>query len=248
MDAAVRIERVYRKVRLSRSLHGILRENMRRTRPAFALLLILLAVVAGPAAAQQSSPPAARRGKDTARATAVLVNEDLVEDRASPVLGNPQGDVTMVEFFDYRCPFCKLMAPKLLRLIAADPQLRLVMKEYPILSPQSVTAARAALVASRHGRYAAFHQAMYRLDGPFDEAKLLDVAKQVGLDPAVVRKEMSAPWIDAELRRNLALGQIIGITGTPAFVVDHKLLLGAVPLSTLRRLIADERKTSGAGK
>ena len=219
-----------------------------RARPRLLPFLALLVLVASPAAAQQSSNPPARRDKNEARAVAVLVNEDLVEDRASPVLGNPQGDVTMVEFFDYRCPFCKLMAPKLLRLIAADPQLRLVMKEYPILSPQSVTAARVALVASRHGRYAAFHRAMYGLDGPFDESKLLDVAKQVGLDPAVVRKEMNVPWIDAELRRNLALGQIIGITGTPTFVVDHKLLLGAVPLSTLKRLIADERKTNGAGK
>ena len=211
-------------------------------------LLGLLILAASPAAAQQSSAPPARHDKNEARAVAVLVNEDLVEDRASPVLGNPQGDVTMVEFFDYRCPFCKLMAPKLLRLIAADPQLRLVMKEYPILSPQSVTAARVALVASRHGRYAAFHQAMYGLDGPFDESKLLDVAKQVGLDPAVVRKEMNVPWIDAELRRNLALGQITGITGTPAFVVDHKLLLGAVPIATLKRLIADVRRTNGAAK
>ena len=219
-----------------------------RARSRLLPFLALLVLVASPAAAQQSSNPPARRDKNEARAVAVLVNEDLVEDRASPVLGNPQGDVTMVEFFDYRCPFCKLMAPKLLRLITADPQLRLVMKEYPILSPQSVTAARVALVASRHGRYAAFHRAMYGLDGPFDESKLLDVAKQVGLDPAVVRKEMNVPWIDAELRRNLALGQIIGITGTPAFVVDHKLLLGAVPLSTLKRLIADERKTNGAGK
>ena len=211
-------------------------------------LLLALALGAGPAAAQRASAPPAGQSEDTARASAILVNEDLVEDQASPVLGNPHGDVTMVEFFDYRCPFCKLMAPKLLRLIAADPQLRLVMKEYPILSPQSVTAARVALVASRHERYAAFHQAMYELDGPFDEAKLLDVAKQVGLDPAAVRKEMDAAWIDAELRRNLALGQIIGITGTPAFVVDHKLLLGAVPIATLRGLIAEARKTSGAGK
>lgn len=211
-------------------------------------LLLALALGAGPAAAQRASAPPAGQSEDTARASAILVNEDLVEDQASPVLGNPHGDVTMVEFFDYRCPFCKLMAPKLLRLIAADPQLRLVMKEYPILSPQSVTAARVALVASRHGRYAAFHQAMYELDGPFDESKLLDVAKAVGLDPAVVRTEMNAPWIDAELRRNLALGQITGITGTPAFVVDHKLLLGAVPIATLKRLIADVRRTNGAAK
>jgi protein-disulfide isomerase len=211
-------------------------------------LLALLILAVGPAAAQQSPAPPAPDDHYEARTLSVRVNEDLVEDRASPVLGNPQGDVTMIEFFDYRCPFCKLMAPKLLRLIAADPQLRLVMKEYPILSPQSVTAARVALVASRHGRYAAFHQAMYGLDGPFDESKLLDVAKQVGLDPAVVRKEMNVPWIDAELRRNLALGQIIGVTGTPAFVVDHNVLLGAVPIATLKRLIADARKTNGPGK
>lgn len=213
-------------------------------------ILALLALAASPALAQQSSAPAspAAPSERANQAMAVLVNEDLVQDQAAPILGDPNGDVTLVEFFDYRCPFCKVMAPKLARLLAEDPHLRMVMKEYPVLSPQSVIAARVALVASRHGDYAAFHQAMYQLSGPFTEATILDVAHKVGLDPAMVRKEMTAPWIEAELRRNIALGQIIGITGTPAFIVDHKMLLGAVPIATLQKLIAAARKEGADSK
>ena len=220
---------------------------MHRLRLHLSIAFALLIAPIVPAAAQTSSRLPAQHEAGTARATAVLVNEDLEWDRAAPVLGNPLGNVTMVEFFDYRCPFCKLMAPKLQRLLAADPQLRLVMKEYPILSPQSVTAARVALVASRHGRYAAFHAAMYRQDGAFDLAQIMAVAARVGLDPAMVRKEMNAPWIDAELRRSLALGRIVGATGTPTFVIDHKVVVGAVPIATLKRLIVEAGKAGGSG-
>jgi protein-disulfide isomerase len=134
------------------------------------------------------------------------------------------------------------MAPELPKLIAADLGLRIVMKEFPILGPQSVIAARVALVAAAHGKYAAFHAAMFAFNGPYEAAKILAVAQSVGLDPAVVHNEMHGPGIDAELLRNRALGAIMGIRGTPTFIIGAAIVPGAVPVDELKRLINDERK------
>jgi len=176
------------------------------------------------------------------RAVDKLVAQDLLSDPASPVLGAAAGDITIVEFFDYRCPYCKQMAPELPKLIAADPGLRIVMKEFPILGPSSVIAARVALVAAAHGQYPAFHVAMFAYQGQVDEGAVLSVAESIGLGPAAVRKEMNGPGIDAELRRNLALGEIMGIRGTPTFIIGGVTVPGAVPIDELKRLISDERK------
>jgi len=176
------------------------------------------------------------------KAVDALVAQDLLNDPASPVLGAQTGDVTMVEFFDYRCPYCKQMAPELPKLIAADPGLRIVMKEFPILGPASVIAARVALVAAAHGKYPAFHAAMFAFSGVIEEAAVLEVAQSVGLDPATVHNEMNGPGIEAELRRNHALAEIMGIGGTPTFIIGGTVLPGAVPVDNLKRLIGDQRK------
>lgn len=211
-----------------------------------ATLLLLAAATpiwTWPAAAQpgEQSPDRSAPSRDEREAISALVTEDLLHDPAAPVLGNPQGDVTMVEFFDYRCPYCRLMAPRLVALIGKDSGLRLVMKEYPVLSRESIVAAKVALVAARHGLYPSFHAAMYALNGPFDEQKIMQVAQSVGLVPDVVRQEMNDPIIAAELRRNLALGTIIGVNGTPAFVVGRGIVPGAVSIDVLEKLIAKER-------
>lgn len=171
-----------------------------------------------------------------------LVSQDLLYDAASPVLGNPNGDVTVVEFFDYRCPYCKVMAPRLVTFIAKDRGLRLVMKEFPVLGPNSYIAARVALAVARHDKYQAFHEAMYALEGPFDEARVFEVVRSIGLEPASIAEEMKAPEIEAELRRNLALAHLIGVQGTPAFVIDRKIVPGAVSLEVLEKLIDAKRK------
>lgn len=172
---------------------------------------------------------------------AQLIYESLFHDTASPILGNPQGDVTMVEFFDYRCPYCKIMAPRLVALIKSDPKLRVVMKEYPILSRESIIAAKVALVAARHGKYEAFHAAMYALPGSFDEQKVLEVARSVGLDLTTVRQEMKAPEIMTELNTNVALGEALKLQGTPSFLIGEQVVPGAVPLTALRKLVATAR-------
>jgi protein-disulfide isomerase len=168
----------------------------------------------------------------------------LINDPASPVLGNPAGDVTLVEFFDYRCPYCKAVAPTLEGLIKADPKLRVVMKEFPILGPGSLFAARVALVAAKHGKYADFHAAMYQLKGAFNDDTTLSVAEAVGLDPAMVKKEMAAPEIDAQLKSNIDLAKAIGVDGTPAFIAGDTLVPGAVDLDGLKQLIASARAKS----
>lgn len=200
------------------------------------------------AVAAQQSPAPPGLSKEEQQAIFDLAIEDMFHDPAAPVLGNAQGDVTLVEFFDYRCPYCRMMAPRLVTLLGKDPGLRLVMKEYPVLSRESIIAAKVALVAARHGVYAPFHAAMYALAGPFDEPKIMQVAQSVGLPPDVARREMDDPAITSELRRNLALGRILGINGTPAFVIGSGILPGAVSIEDLEKVIAAQRRKQAGDK
>jgi len=173
-------------------------------------------------------------------AKAELVNrrEELENDPTSPVLGNPKGDVTLVEFFDYRCPYCKATAPIVADLLDQDKKLRLVLKDFPILGKESVFASRVALVAQKHGKYAAFYKAMFALKTPIDEESTLDVAKSLGLDPAEVRKEMESTEIDAVLKHNIDLAEAIGADGTPSFVIGDYLSPGAMTLDAIKSQIA----------
>ncbi len=169
-----------------------------------------------------------------------LVQRHLLAD-GSPAIGGVDADVSIVEFFDYRCPYCKVMAPRIVAMAASDRKLRFIMKEYPILGPQSVVAAKVALVAARHGVYRAFHEAMFALPGPFDRAEVLDVARKAGLDRAAAEREMDSPDILATLRTNLAVGTMLGIKGTPAFVVSGSVIPGAVSTDDLRKIVAAAR-------
>ncbi|TIO11831.1 MAG: DsbA family protein, partial [Mesorhizobium sp.] len=108
--------------------------------------------------------------------------DDLFRDKRSPVGGNAEGNVTLVEFFDYNCPYCRMMAPIMDQAVAGDPQLRIVYKEFPILGPDSVFAAKAALAADKQGKYAAFHKALYGSRTRVTEAAVLKIAADAGLD------------------------------------------------------------------
>jgi protein-disulfide isomerase len=162
----------------------------------------------------------------------------LYQDPASPVLGNPNGKITLIEFFDYRCPYCKVVAPALRDLISRNPDLRVVMKEFPILSPESRFAAQVALVAARHGRYAEFHRAMFALDGKPDRAAILATAQAQGLDPGMVAREAQAPEIAAEIDGNLQLAHEIGVDATPSFIGGDQIAPGATDVQGLEGLIA----------
>jgi protein-disulfide isomerase len=182
--------------------------------------------------------------EERAQRTKVLAERrrDIFEDPNAPVAGNPQGDVTLVEFFDYRCPYCKQVAPAIEALLGEDKQLRVVYKEFPVLGPESVTAARAALAARRQGKYEALHHALISMKGQISEAAILDAAKSVGLDVVRLKRDMAAPEIDAMLQANHQLAAALDIRGTPGFVIGDEIVPGAVGLDSLRQLITAARK------
>lgn len=143
---------------------------------------------------------------------------------SSPVLGNPAGDVVIVEFFDYTCPYCKAVEPRLEALLRSDRKVKLVLKEFPILTPQSLIATRAALASVRQGKYRQFHQAMMNFRGQLLESDIFDMAKASGLDVARLRRDMTAPEISDEIIANFNLARGIRAFQTPVFIVGGRLM------------------------
>jgi protein-disulfide isomerase len=167
--------------------------------------------------------------------------KQVFDDPNSPIAGNPKGDVTLVEFFDYRCPYCKQVEPSLEKLVAEDRQLRLVYKEFPVLGPESDVAAHVALAARKQGKYDIFHRAMMAVPGHFDEAAIYKVAASVGLDIDRLRQDAKSPEIAAQLKANSTLGNDLRVDGTPAFIVGDTIVPGAISLDALKELIATAR-------
>jgi protein-disulfide isomerase len=179
-----------------------------------------------------------------AKAATVLSarRNDIFNDPATPVGGNPRGDVTIVEFFDYRCPYCKQVLPSLQTLLKQDRKLRFIYKEMPVLGPPSIVAARAALAAQRQGKYEAFHSAMMATKGQITDETVYQVAASVGLDVDRLKQDMTAPEIEQALKTNLALADALNIHGTPGFIIGDHIVPGALDLDTLKSMIADARK------
>lgn len=167
--------------------------------------------------------------------------EELLDDPASPVGGNPEGDVTLVEFFDYNCPYCRQVGPVMIDAEDDDPGLRIVYKEFPILGPNSTAAAKVALATHRQGRYAEFHKALMQVKGVADATSALKLAEELGLDMERLKTDMEAPDIQAAIDRNLTLAQDLRITGTPSFIIGDQLMPGATNLKTLQALIGRAR-------
>ena len=166
---------------------------------------------------------------------------DILADPHSFVGGNPDGDVTLVEFFDYRCGYCKRFAPTLETIKKQDPKLRVVYKELPILGPDSMMGAQAALAAREQGRYVEFHEALMRVKGNLDDQTIMTVARSVGLDTDRLSKDMQSPTILNALGNTRKLAAALGITGTPALIVGDEIVRGLVPLDRLAAMIAAAR-------
>ncbi len=158
------------------------------------------------------------------------------------VLGNPQGTITLVEFSDYACGFCRSSLPDVQRLIAANPDLRVVVREYPILTPESADAARMALAAAQQGRYAAFHAAMFAAGRPTAET-IAAAARQAGVDLDRARAAIALGQFDAQLQGNAQLAQALGLTGTPSWIVGDEALTGAVGAERIGQAIAAARNS-----
>lgn len=164
-------------------------------------------------------------------------------DGEDGIAGNPAGRVEVVEFFDYQCPFCKQLGPDLAKLAADNPDVRIVYKEFPILGGGSVVAARAALASVRQGKYTVLHDALIADRTPehqLDEGRILDIARTAGLDVERLRADMASPDVAAKVDANLALGQKLGISGTPDLIVHDQVLQGLLPYDQLRKLVADK--------
>ena len=165
----------------------------------------------------------------------------LLADPDSFVGGNPDGDVTLVEFFDYRCGYCKRFAPTLAKIKKDDPKIRVVYKEFPVLGPDSMRGALAALAARNQGRYLEFHEALMRVRGALNEEILMKVARSVGLDTERLKKDMESTKIRDIIGKTRRLAAALSINGTPAVIVGNQIARGAVPLAELTRMIARAR-------
>jgi protein-disulfide isomerase len=171
-------------------------------------------------------------------------NRQILEnDPNAPVLGNPDGDVTVVEFFDYNCPYCRRAKPAIQELLAFDPNVRLVYREWPILGDGSVFAAKAALASRNQGKYEEFHWAMMGMTGRAEEASVLRIAKEIGLDIEQLQADMESAEIEEHIQTSMRLTQSLGFSGTPSFVIGNNLVPGLVESAELIRLVEETRET-----
>ena len=171
-------------------------------------------------------------------------NRQILEnDPNAPVLGNPDGDVTVVEFFDYNCPYCRRAKPAIQELLAFDPNVRLVYREWPILGDGSVFAAKAALASRNQGKYEEFHWAMMGMTGRAEEASVLRIAKEIGLDIEQLQADMESAEIEEHIQTSMRLPQSLGFSGTPSFVIGNNLVPGLVESAELIRLVEETRET-----
>ena len=177
-----------------------------------------------------------RQQQDQAAAAATVLKAErdrLEQDPNAIVLANPDGDVTVVEFFDYNCPYCRRVMPQVDALVEQDANVRLVYREWPILGEGSVFAARAALAAREQGKYEEFHVAMMGMQGRAEEASVLQIARDVGLDIDQLRRDMYAPEVDEHIQTSMELTRALGFNGTPSFVIGDALIPGFVEADVL---------------
>ena len=183
-----------------------------------------------------------RREREGLGRAAITANaEALFRDPADPAIGNPRGAVTVVEFFDPRCGYCKQMQPVIGELLRRQRDVRWVMKDLPILGPTSVLASRALLASQRQGKYAELHDALLKLREEPAEPVLRREAERAGLDWARLKRDMDDPGVQRRLDANTQLAQALQIQGTPAMIVGDTLVPGAVDLASLERLVAEAR-------
>ena len=189
-----------------------------------------------------------RQAAEQAAADAAMiaaVEDDLYDSERSWVGGNPEGDVTLVEFVDYRCSFCRRAHPEVEELIASDGNIRLIMKEFPILGEQSVLASRFAIATRQvegDAAYKQVHDALITMRGDVNELSLELVAEDLGLDTDAIVAQMDSDAVTEVIRANHMLAQQLGITGTPTFVLDGQMLRGYLPLDGMRERVAEARR------
>ena len=203
--------------------------------------LALEAILENPEIIMQAVAILQQREKEQAASGANTVRLEVESDPNAPNLGNLEGDVTVVEFFDYNCPYCRSAGQTVQALLAADENVRVIYREWPILGDDSVMAARAALAAREQGKYEAFHWALMNGEGRVTEALIFKVARDLGMDVAQLEADMVSPAVEAHIALSNALAQQLGFTGTPAFIVGDKTAPGMLNLDEIAMLVAAAR-------
>ncbi len=188
---------------------------------------------AGPSAEDRKEPSGAGR-RDT-------LADGLVDEERDPIFGNPNGNVTVVEFFDYRCSDCRKVAERLLATVKEDGNIRLVFKELPGLGSRSEYAARAALAAKNQDKYLEFHRALMRATGRLTRKQVMKIARSVGVDRKRLRADMRSPEINDTIAKNRDMARNLGIGSTPTFVIADRTVRGAIPMASLREHVAEAR-------
>lgn len=181
---------------------------------------------------------------EVARVSLARFEDQLYNDPDHIVLGNPDGDVTLVEFFDYNCSYCRSAMPDIARLLQEDPNLRVIMKEFPILSAESMDAARIAVAVSQveGADYWTFHEQLFTSRGQVSGQVALDAATDIGLNPVTVELAASAESVAEIIQRSYAVAQGLNITGTPTFIIGDEILPGAVGFEALKLRVENMRE------
>jgi protein-disulfide isomerase len=181
--------------------------------------------------------------RETARAALALVEDDIYNAEGHVVLGNPKGDVTLVEFFDYNCGYCRQAVPDLAKLLAEDPNLRVILKEFPILSQESIEAARVAvLVAEADVDYWQFHETLFTSRGQVTKETALQAAEDLGLSRVSLELEMDTEKVAEVIQNSYEIAQALNITGTPTYIIGDEIIPGAIGVDELRDRIANMRE------
>lgn len=170
-----------------------------------------------------------------------MLNASLRENVQAPYLGNENAQTIVVEFSDYNCPYCKRTYPGIKELLAEDGDIKIVMLEFPVLGAMSEFAAKAALAAHRQGKYEAFHAGMMDTAMRLDQDGVLGVARNIGLDMDKLKQDMASPEVAAQLESNANIAGLLGISGTPAFVVGDQLVPGAIGKDKIKALVETAR-------
>jgi protein-disulfide isomerase len=183
-----------------------------------------------------------RSNASVARSEISKLSDELTRSPVDQVAGNPKGDVTLVEFYDVRCPYCRRMLPVIAQLLKADPGIRLVYKDLPVLGPASVLGSRALIAAQKQGGYLKLHDLLMTGSPNIDQDALRAAAQRAGLDWTRLERDMQAPEVQARIDNNLAVAHRLQIEGTPAYVLGGHLLPGAMDLETLKDAVSLARK------
>jgi len=169
------------------------------------------------------------------------LNTELINGDGAAVMGNPDGKTIVIEFSDYNCPYCKRMAPMIKQAIKTNPDLKFVLREFPILGPSSKYASAAALAAKMQGKYETAHFALISTKGRLTETRVNKLLAAAGLDMAKLKKDMESPLIKTVIARNLEIGQMLGINGTPAFIAAEKLFPGALSSEQFSNMVQEAK-------